>query len=417
MPIKFVCAALLALLPAAAQEPKLTVQEILKEALSRNPEILAAQKRVEAMRQKPYGEQALPDPMVSLGWNSSGNPLPGAGLGSEPIANIGLMVSQEVPYPGKRGLRAEVLNKEAEAEFQAYLVTQLRIVSQVKQTFFDLHHAYESADILRRNRTVLTQILEMTQARYSVGKAMQQDLFKLQTQLSLMEVRIQQFERQKIVKRAELNMLRSRPPDAPLAPPLLLMKHEMPAELDALYRAAEANAPILKREQKMIERAESAVNLARKDYYPDTAVSAGYFNMGSMPPMYVFRVDVKVPFWLKRQRAQISEQVQGVAEARHRFEAADQSMHFRIRENYAMAETSLNIIHLYETTILPQANLAVESGLTTYSTGGADFASVFLNYQSLVDAELSYHEEMANFLMALSRLEELTGLTLVAGDA
>ena len=165
----------------------------------------------------------------------------------------------------------------------------------------------------------------------------------------------------------------------------------------------------------MIERAESAVNLARKNYYPDTTVNAGYFNMGSMPPMYMFRVDVKVPFYLKRQRAEVTEQVQGVAEARHRFEAADQSMHFRIRENFTMAETALKIIHLYENTVMPQARLAVESGLTTYSTGGADFASVFMNYQSLVEAELSYHEEMASFLMALSRLEELTGMELVAG--
>lgn len=40
--------------------------------------------------------------MVSAGYNASGNPLPGAGLGNEPTANIGVMVSQELPYPGKR---------------------------------------------------------------------------------------------------------------------------------------------------------------------------------------------------------------------------------------------------------------------------------------------------------------------------
>jgi outer membrane protein TolC len=408
------CAVLLAFLPALRAQD-ITVQEIIREALVRNPEIKAAQKRVEAMRQKPYAEQALPDPMVSLGWNGSGYPYPGAGLGKEPTANIGLMVSQEIPYPGKRDLRAGVMKKEAEAEFQTALATQLRIVAQIKQAFFDWHHSVESADILRRNRDVLGQILQLTQARYTAGKAMQQDLFRLQTQLSLMEVKIQQFEREKTVKQAELNMLRAMPPEAKLGTPLLLMKHEVPVSLDSLYKAAEANAPILKRDQKLIERAEAAVNVARKDYYPDTTVNAGYYNMGSMPPMYMFRVDVKVPFWLRKQRAAVTEQVQKVAEARHMFEATDQSLHFRIKENFAMAETALNIIHLYENTILPQARLAIESGLTTYSTGGADFASVFMNYQSLVESELDYHEQMANFLMALSRLEELTGLELVAG--
>ena len=37
--------------------------------------------------------------------------------------------------------------------------------------------------------------------------------------------------------------------------------------------------------------------------------------------------------------------------------------------------------------------------------------------KTLVEAELSYHEEMANFLMSLARLEELTGMELVAGGS
>ena len=49
------------------------------------------------------------------------------------------------------------------------------------------------------------------------------------------------------------------------------------------------------REQKMMERSELAANLARRDYYPDYTVSGGYFNQGSMPPMWQFRVDVKLP--------------------------------------------------------------------------------------------------------------------------
>ena len=39
----------------------------------------------------------------------------------------------------------------------------------------------------------------------------------------------------------------------------------------------------------MIQRNELAVNLARKDFHSDYTISAGYFNMGGMPPMYQFR--------------------------------------------------------------------------------------------------------------------------------
>ena len=82
--------------------------DVVAEALAKNPEIAAAQRRYDAARQRPAQERSLPDPMVSAGYNASGNRWPGAGLGTEPTANIGFMVSQELPYPGKRDLRASI---------------------------------------------------------------------------------------------------------------------------------------------------------------------------------------------------------------------------------------------------------------------------------------------------------------------
>ena len=99
-----------------AQEPaRMSLPDVVAEALARNPEITAAARRYDAVRQRPAQERSLPDPMVSAGYNASGNPLPGAGLGTDPTANIGLMVSQELPYPGKRDLRASIATREADA--------------------------------------------------------------------------------------------------------------------------------------------------------------------------------------------------------------------------------------------------------------------------------------------------------------
>ena len=63
---------------ASAQTPELRVslRELTGEAIKNNPDIAAAQKRYEAARQRPTQESSLPDPMVSLGYNSVGNPLP-----------------------------------------------------------------------------------------------------------------------------------------------------------------------------------------------------------------------------------------------------------------------------------------------------------------------------------------------------
>ena len=89
------------LVASAAAQPILDLKDLTAEALSNNREILVAQKRYEAARQRPRQAGALPDPMFSVGYSSNGNPLPGAGLGSNPTSNIGFSVTQSIPYPGK----------------------------------------------------------------------------------------------------------------------------------------------------------------------------------------------------------------------------------------------------------------------------------------------------------------------------
>ena len=112
-----------------AVEP-VSLNDLIREALTRNPEVLAAQKHYEAARQRPSQESSLPDPMLSVGYASNGGPLPGQGLGTQPTSNVGFMVSQEIPYPGKRKLRGDIAAKEADAEFQQYLARIMELVAR-----------------------------------------------------------------------------------------------------------------------------------------------------------------------------------------------------------------------------------------------------------------------------------------------
>jgi outer membrane protein TolC len=411
-------AALCLALPAAAvaiaqtAEKRLDIHELIAEATLRNPEILAAQKKYEAAAQRPAQERSLPDPMLSFGWNSNGNPLPGAGLGTWPTANIGVMASQELPYPGKLRLRGEIAGKEVQAEAEQYRATALGVISRLEQAYHRLHHAYVMQEILTRNKESLRSLLRATEARYSVGRTPQTDVFKVQTQLTLVETRLAQIERDKRARAAEINSLLNRRYDAGLARPAEMEMNAPAFTLDELLLKARDAAPTLGREQRMIERAGSALNLARKDRYPDFTINGGYFNMGSMPPMYMFRADMRLPVHGAKTRAEITERTYEVAEAQRSYEASARALEYRIRDDYAAAETALKLATLYSQTVLPQARLTVESSLAAYEAGQIDLAAVLSNQVAAFDYEMSYHEQMQEYHLALARLEEDTGVEL-----
>lgn len=393
-------------LPLGAQ----SLPSLVDEALRNNRDILAAQKRYEAARQRPAQEASLPDPTLSLGYTANGGPWPVAGIGTAATSNAGIMVSQEVPFPGKRKLRGEIAQTDAAAAFAQYRAVRLGVISRLEQAWHELHHAVVGIDYVHRYQDLLRHILDVAQARYSVGQGAQQDIFKAQTQFSIFETELLRYQQEKTTKSIEINALLNRAPGTPVEIPLDLATGDLPATLDQMLTEARANSPSLALEQKQVERSELAANLARKGYYPDYTLSGGYFNQGSMPSMWQVRVDVKLPAWFwNKQRAAVNEQYFTASEARHSYESTGVDLEARIRSDYTLAATSRKLIDLYEKSVIPEARLAFESSMSSYETGSLDFLALYSNFMNLVDYELRDHEEIMQFHLALARLREMTG--------
>lgn len=404
-----VCASAAAAQPA----PRLTLADAVAQALAGNPEITAAQRRYDAALQRPAQERSLPDPMISAGYSAVGYPVPGFGLGSEPNANIGVMVSQALPYPGKRSLRASLARRDADAEYQQIEAARLSVAARTRQAYYRLAYTYAAGAVLERNRELLATLLKVSESRYSVGHAAQQDVIKAQTQLSLLELQRARIAQERATREGELNALMARPAGTMVGRPDDLQLTPFEQTLDALVAAAADHAPMLQRDRILIARSQLAVDAARKEYKPDFTLSGGYFNQGSMSPMWEVRFDVAVPLQRARRAAAVSEQLSGVLQARSTFDATRLALQGRIQEDYQAASTAAELARLYRDTVLPQARLALESSMTSYQTGGVDFLSVVTNFGAVLEFEMTYFDELASYHAAVSRLEEMTGIPLV----
>src|SRR5438309_9750456 len=92
-----------------------SLRELIQEAEEKNPQIAASFPTWQASRNVPKQASALPETQFSVQQFSVGSPRPFAGYSNSDFAYIGFGASQDIPYPGKRRLRARVAEHEADS--------------------------------------------------------------------------------------------------------------------------------------------------------------------------------------------------------------------------------------------------------------------------------------------------------------
>jgi outer membrane protein TolC len=152
------------------------------------------------------------------------------------------------------------------------------------------------------------------------------------------------------------------------------------------------------------------VQSAQKAYYPDFDVMGGYYNQGVLKPMWEFKVQVNIPlyFW-KKQRSGLEEAVATLAGTQREYRSREQTLNASLRARYLAAQAARKLMDLYSGQIVPSTQLALESSLASYQTGKLDFLSVLANFNTILDYQLAYYEQRAEYLKAVSRIEELMG--------
>lgn len=405
--------------PGAAQTidaPAPSNLAALVEELDRNnPELKAARRDVDMRVARVAPAGAPPDPSLSVGYMSGllRPPFFPSASTANSFRQVGL--SQEIPFPGKLGLQRQIAATEAEAERWHAQDLRARLVADLKTTYVEYVYFTRSLDVLQRNKARLEQFRRIAEAQFRVGRGLQQDVLKAQVEISMMLERQAMFAERREALRAEINGLLFRPPDTPLAGTLGYEPAPTLPPLDDLRRLAHQHYPALRRDERAIERGQQALLLARKDVLPDFAVTVTSQQfVGDMPWMYGVDFMVKLPiFWQRRQRPMIAEATAALDAGQRMRDNTLSTAMARTAGEYLAATTSRRLVDLYEDSILPQAQLALESALASYQVGRADFLNVLTNFITVLSYELNFEEQTARYHQALARLEPLTGLPLI----
>ncbi len=401
----------LSIKPALAEESRLNLQALINDALQRNPEIHAAQKRWEASQAIIPQVQSLPDPEMIFGYQRMA-------MIDPPLEGPMYGFSQSFPFPSKLNLQGEVAARKAERMKQEYLAIRLRIIALLKQQYWDLHFIHKGIEIVEKNKLLLSHFEKTAQARYSVGKAAQQDVFRAQVELTRVLDRLAVLEQQKESLHAAINRILNRPPIGPLGTPEEIQLTPILQDLPELARRAEAFSPILLASAKGIAQETEGVALAHQQYFPDfnlSALGTRNQNIDRNENGYQIMLGIKVPLYFHtKQREGVNQAVAELSRARKDFTATQQDVLFQVKDAFERAQRAHRLVKIIGTAIIPQATLALQSAQSGYSVGNVDFLTLLNNLLTLQEDELELHGEMVAHEKAVAKLEELTGGHIMA---
>jgi len=393
------------------------LQALINESLRANSEVKQMRSLHTASKEtiKPAG--ALEDP--EIGFTMKDIPTDTWRTNVEPMTQKMLEVSQKLPFPGKRRLRSEVAEEQARSDGYIYQDKANEVRAKVVIDYWNLSLAYINFDLTQKNKQFWEQVVQVAETRYGVGQGMQADVLQAQVELGNYLDRLLQWTQKQESIRADLNALRSQPPQTPLTRPQPLHSRPFRLKLDELLAQAKAR-PQLQALKAIIAKQEKAVNLAKKEYFPDARVSVGWGfreTLGGVnqkqADMFSSTVMFNLPIWQDSKiKPRIREEQAKQSAAREAHQSAWNQLAALIRDRHAKLQRLANQIVLLDQGIIPQARQAAAATLASYQVGALSFAQLYQSQITVYNTEMQLQEYLKDFEENWAELEWLVGAEL-----
>ncbi|MCY4397727.1 MAG: TolC family protein [Gemmatimonadetes bacterium] len=408
---------------AAAQTPNHatngdpTLGALIDEALRGNPRVRGTFHEYQAAQSRVPQAATLPNPTLSFTQHIRG---PETRVGPQ---SSSISLSQALPWFGTLSDRRDIAAAESAIRSESYEEQRDEVVRQVKLAYYDLAYLDRALRITEEEEQLLLHYEALAQARYSQGFGQQQEVVKLQAEVTRVLNRRQELLRQRTDFEGVLNVLANRPVDTAI-PPIELGERPVADVNDQLLRAAGLDArPEVRSARLRIESDGHAVRLAKRRYQPDFTVGVAWGNVlgrrddpgRANPPPDNGRDTYSLTFGASIPVARSSFEA-GVQEATARLSASEEAYRDAVnRVAFAVRSTAFRIttidgqLALFERALLPQAEQALSTTEEAYSGGVTGVLELLDSEEVLLDVRLGLARLQADYMKALADMERAVG--------
>jgi outer membrane protein TolC len=393
----------------------LSLQAAIDRAVQDNPSLAQIQARSEALAAIPSQVGTLPDPVISF--NALNLPVNSFDLAQENMTQMQGGISQDIPFPGKLSLREQAASYQAEAATYDVAEAQLRLVRDVKKAWWAHFYLDRALEIIILNQNLLRQFVEIASTKYEVGEGLQQDVLLAQLELSkLLDTEIRLTGAINTTK-AQLNALLDQPANHLFSLPEET-KESLPVlqTQSRLFAQAEDYRAILASRRESINAAQSRLDLAKKDFFPDFKVGAFYGGRADTlsgqerADFLSLKLSMTVPiFAASKQAKAVDQRHSELMQQRYALKDQWNNVRAEISTAYSDFHQSKDQVVLFKQGIIPQARQTVASMLAGYQVNKVDFLNLVRSQITLYNYETQYWKALTEANQALAQLTAVVG--------
>ncbi len=415
------------LLPALAwpEELKLPTEnlsQLVTTAVTNNPELKSSQARWQMFASKARQAGALEDPMFMFKLQNMLAREPFV-FNKDPQSAKVIGISQQLPFWGKRVLKQEVAQYEAESYKWAIEERKLELTRMVKETYYQIWAVDKGLEIVDKNLRILADFVTIAESKYSVGQGVQQDIYKAGLEKSkMLDMQITLKQQRKSLE-ANLNYLLYRPGTTPVGTIADFSLPQLPLSTEQLNETAYEKRPQVKSLISLANKGQASHRLARKEFYPDFNLSFEYMfkeaiatEMVTDPGynMFTLGVTFNLPFQQEKRHAMLAESTSETNMATEELNGLKNNIAYTVNDTLAQLDRRRKLVELYKGGIIPQAEQSLESAVISYRVSKVDFLTLLDGRMSLFNYERELYESQAEYMMKLAQLEAAVGTDLMS---
>lgn len=360
----------------------------MQRAIGHSRQLAGKDFAVSASRDQAHAAGRLPDPVLKLGIDN----LPAEGpdrfsLTRDSMTMQRFGVMQELTRPGKRRLRAERFEREADKALAEKQAATAAIQREAAIAWLDRFYAEAIAGLVGEQLSQARLAIEAADSAYRAGRGSQAELLAARSAAGEIEDRASEAGR--AVRNASVMLERWVGPVA--GGPLVGRPdiHAIPFEPDTLesHLASHPEIAALAGEEQI---ATAEANLARAERKSDWSVEVGYQRRGSAY-MDMISVGVSIPLqWDRknRQDRELSARLATVEQARAERDEALRGHVAETRQLINAWQDNRDRLARYERELVPLARAANDAMLAAYRGGKASLLDVLAARRNEIDTRL-----------------------------